>query len=606
MEDIGLATYAPRDVEIKYPHVVNFIQAQIEAEFGIGAMYQRGFNIYTTLNPDIQDSAQDALTAQVEALADTGIDAGAIMVTDPSTGAIRAMVGSSASTDAITAKINHTLTYQQSGSTIKPVVYAAALAGRDNNTYLTPASILWDVPVTYSNGSSRYSPMNVDGQYHGAVPLRYALQNDYHIAAVKAYAFIGNNPFIDMGEALGLQFIEDTVFGLESALGANEVRLFDMMKVYGTFANDGQRNDLYAIERVTETVDDREVEVWLTSRSAPEQVITPQLAYLMTNILSDDNARSQTFGSNSNLTLARLGNAYLPTQNRVAAIAGTSFDNRDLWTIGYTKTAVVGVWIGTSDNSPTVHTTGFDTAAPVWNQVMEVALHGRIAPEFTNPGGVVAINICRSTGSLTYETCPEPTTDLFIQDKRPPTSEDGVIQTLAIDSWTGLLANEFCQGHVVEQTFANIDDRSAVEWLNSSSGGRAYAQMLGLPIPVQTPPSKSCSQGQSLPAFNISYPNKDQTISDMVMISGQVLADDFARYELSYASAENPENFTLIASSTSQVTANRGQLGEWDSTSVSDGSYIIRLTAYSTMGGWVSVDRSVAVNNPIPTATPSS
>lgn len=600
--EIQTAEYQPRNVRLQYPHFINFIQAEIEAEYGTNALFQRGFNIYTTLNPSVQTVAQDTLTRQVEVLVDTGINTGAVMVIDPGTGAIRAMVGSHDFSDDVSGQVNNALTYQQSGSSIKPIVYVAALIGSQGR-YLTPASILWDVPVTYNVGGSTYSPVNFDRQAHGAVPLRFALQNSFNIAAVKVFEFIGNDQFIQIAQSLGLNFQEGSVVGLPSALGANEVRLFDMMEAYGTFANNGQRNELYAIQRITETVEGQEVNVPMAPRPEAAQIISPQAAFLLTNILSDDNARAEEFGVNSNLTLARLG---FPSQNYVAAKTGTSNDSRDLWTMGYTRQAVVGVWLGTHDNSPTFNTTGFNSAAPVWNVVMEAALSGRRPTEYANPGGVIAQEICRTTGTLSYEGCPQRTTDLFIRDKLPPAPDQGFVQTIAIDSWTGQRANEFCDDYIIEQTFANIGDRSAVDWLNTTQAGRNYAQAVGLPIPLQAPPEGSCSQGQGLPSVSIAVPNPNSTVQGVVNVSGQVQASNLASYELGYAPAGQTTNFVSIRTSNSQVPTNGSPLGDWDTTQLSNGSYVLRLLARSTVNGQIVIDVPVTVNNPLPTPTPTA
>jgi len=601
--NIEIAEFVPRNVRMKFPHFVNYIQSEIEAQYGTNALFQRGFNIYTTLQPSVQNVAQDALTERVEQLVDTGVNTGAVMVTDPTTGAIRAMVGSHDFTAEVGGQVNNALTYQQPGSSIKPIVYAGALIGNQGN-YLTPASILWDVPVTYSlDGGATYTPVNFDRQYHGAVPLRFALQNSYNIAAVKAYTFLGNDAFLSLAQSLGLHFQEGSVVGLASALGANEVRLIDMMQAYGTFANGGQRTELYAIERITETVEGQQVEVPITPRPEPFQAISPQVAYLMQNILSDDNARAEEFGTNSNLTLTRLG--ITPTQNRIAAKTGTSNDSRDLWTMGFTRNLVVGVWLGTYDNSPTFNTTGFNSAAPVWNKVLEAALRGRQVTEFPNPGGVVTREICRTTGTLTYEGCPQRTTDLFIQDKFPPSPDQGFVQNIAVDSWTGFRANEFCDDYVTQQTFASISDPSAVEWLNNTAAGRSFAQVVGLPVPLKAAPTQSCSQGQGLPSVGVSFPNANQEIQGSVTIAGQVQAPNFVSYTLAYSTAQQPENFIQISSSTTQVQTNGSPLGTWETSQVPNGSYTIRLTAQSNTGGTIVVNVPVLVNNPLPTPTPT-
>jgi hypothetical protein len=376
-----------------------------------------------------------------------------------------------------------------------------------------------------------------------------------------------------------------------------------MMQAYGVLANGGLRTDLYAIERVTETGEGgEELEVVRNPRPEPVQVISPQVAYLMQNILSDDNARAQQFGTGSNLTLARLG---LPTQNHIAAKTGTSNDSRDLWTMGFSRNVVVGVWLGTYDNSPTYGTTGYNSASPVWNTIFEAALRGRTPPEFQNPGGVIAQEVCRTTGTLSYDGCPERTTDLFVRDQYPPPPDDGFVQTIAIDSWTGLRANQFCDDYIVEETFADINDPSAVDWLNTSPEGQAYARQVGLPIPLQTVPLNECAQGQTLPSVSVSYPNANQVIQGQVSIRGLVQAPDFSRYELAYASVTQPDTFYSVVVSQNQVISNGSELGTWDTTQVANGVYIMRLVAISTANGQIVVDIPVTVQNTLPTPTPA-
>ncbi len=206
-------------------------------------MFRRGFEIKTTLIPRIQDVAQTALQQQVSALATNGVNTGTVMVTDPRDGSIRAMVGSpDFSDDRPYGQINYAFTWQQPGSSIKIVEYTAALEGVDRNgtrDYYTPATILWDVPTSFQNPD--YTPVNYDRNFHGPVALRYALANSYNVPAVKTLNFIGLDKFLDTAQRMGLRFLPEAQFGLPTALGANEVRLYDMMQAYGTIANDGTR-----------------------------------------------------------------------------------------------------------------------------------------------------------------------------------------------------------------------------------------------------------------------------------------------------------------------------------------------------------------------------
>ena len=602
--EIEAAEFSPLNVRLRYPHFVHYIQAQVEAEYGVNALFQRGFHIYTTLDAAVQEVAQDALSEQVGRLVSSGVSTGAVMVTDPQSGAIRAMVGSHDFEDDIAGQVNNALTFQQPGSAIKPIVYTAALGDYQGN-YLTPASILWDVPVTYDLGAGQtYAPVNFDRRFHGPVSLRVALQNSYNVATVKAHLFSGTERFADMAQRFGLRFPDGFQPTIASALGATEVRLYDMMAAYGVFANGGQRTPLYAIERITETIDGREVEIEREARPAAQPAIAPALAYLMQNILSDDDARRPTYPPGSVLTLESIG---IPTRNTVAAKTGTSNDSRDLWTMGFTREAVVGVWLGTYNNAPTFGTTGFNSAAPVWHEVMAAALAGRTPAAFENPGGVVAREICRTTGTLNYPDCPEPTTGLFVQDQFPPDAGQGFIQTAVIDSWTGLLANDFCRDYAIEQTFVATDDLSAIDWLNTTAEGQDYAESMDLSLPAAAPPTGYCVQGQGLPAVSISSPNEGAVLRGLVEIRGQAQAPDFSHYELLYARAEQPQTFTPISASLVQVPQYGGLLGTWDIAAggIPTGSYILRLLATSLTGGSIERDVNLLVDNPLPVPEPT-
>ena len=604
--EIETTRFQPPEVQTRYPHFVDYVRAEVAADFGEEALFTRGLSIHTTLNPALQDAAQAALSSQVRALraGATGVNTGAVMVTDPNTGAIRAMVGGHDFNDAVAGQVNNALTFQQPGSAIKPFVYAAAL--QDNNgRYLTPASIIWDVPIVEDLGAGGiYEPQNIDRRFHGAVPLRYALQNSYNVPTVRVFRdHVGVGRFANMADAVGLQFPEGSLISLSSALGANEVTLFDLMRAYAVFANGGRRVPLYAIERITESINGEPVEVE-RQRPQAEQVMSPALAYLMSNILSDDRARSPSFNLDSNMTLTNLG---IPTQNVVAAKTGTTNGARDLWTMGYTRNAVVGVWLGTSDNTPTYNTSGARSAAPVWNAVMSAATNRYPAQPLENPGAVVAREICRTTGTLSFSACPDPTTDLFLHEQYPPPAEAGFLQRLTVDGWSLLRANEFCPNHVIERNFAAIGDAAALDWLNNSDAGKEYAAGLDLALPLRPPPQEACAQGQQLPLVNISNLNAGQVAHGAVEIRGQVQAPDFDRFELLYASASAPETFFPISASLVQMPQYGSPLAVWDTRAdqVPNGNVILRLAAKSLNGGAINFDLNISIDNSIAEPEPA-
>lgn len=598
--------YLPRASTVRYPHFINFVLAQLERQFGADEIYRRGFRVQTTLMPNIQDAAQDALVSTLQQIPFTGVNTGTVMVTDPRDGAIRAMVGSPDfnNTD-IDGQVNLALTWQQPGSSIKPVVYTAALEGFDRdrngslnfNEYLTPASILWDVPTNYTNPP--YSPVNFDGRFRGPVSVRQALANSINVPAVKAYEFIGNDLFIDISRRMGLTFLQDPpLVGLASGVGATEVRLYDMMQAYGTLANTGQFVNLYVIVGIK---DNEGNDIPLDPRPQPAVRVQPEAAFLIQSILSDNIARSEVFGANSPLYIPEYG-------ERIAAKTGTSNEARDLWTMGFTHNAVVGVWLGRPDNAPT-RGGSLEHAAPIWNAVMRAVLGTLPAPDGFGPpnANVVQQDICASTGALpSGSNCPGGLRREFFIINRPPAPADqGLVVNVTIDTWTGLRANEACPDNTEARAFVNISDPFAIQWLGGA--GQNVARALGLPIPPQAAPTTACSINTVRPSVNLASPASGETILGTVTFTGAVsVPENFDRYQIEINSAAAPNNFTPIVGPVRNQVPNQSSLGQWDSTQVQNGIYTIRLAVYATSntGGYLYRTRQITIQNPIPTPTP--
>jgi membrane peptidoglycan carboxypeptidase len=456
--------------------------------------------------------------------------------------------------------------------------------------YFTPATILWDVPSTYPNGQ----PItNYDGLYRGPMPVRSALQQSINIPAVKAYQFVGDQRWIDTATRMGLTFLDDAVFGPPTGIGATEVRLYDMMEAFGTLATNGVHTDLTSILSITDSAGN---EVPLTTPTAPSQAVQPQIAFLLNNILTDDAARAPVFGANSLLTLSEY-------PGLVAAKTGTSNDARDLWTMGYTTNAVVGVWIGNVANNPTVGTTGM-SASPIWNTVMRSTLQNIGQPaQFPVPQGIIVQQVCVDTGTLPGPNCSFVRSEYFFQNQPPPPADQGFVQTVAVDSWTGLRANEYCPDNVIQRTVANIEDPFAVNWLNSPAG-QPTAQRLGLPVPVENAPQEACSLNTEVPIVRIVSPTDNQTVLGVVQVQGSASSapQTFSRYQLEVAPF-GTDTFTIVygPSTTAQPS---GVLGTWDTTGLTNGNYVLRLAMFAQNGGFAFRTVAVTVNNPVPTATP--
>jgi membrane peptidoglycan carboxypeptidase len=598
---IETAAYEPREFRVRYPHFVNYIQQIIEETYGTDALFRSGFEITTTLVPTIQDTAQTALLQTTQQLLNNGVQTGAVMVTDPRSGAILAMVGSpDFNNTQFEGQNNFAFLPQQPGSSIKPITYTAALEGFVNpqgqRAYWTPATVIWDVPTTY-NTNPPYSPVNFDRQFHGPQTVRSALQNSYNVPAVKAYSFIGAENFRNMATRMGLNFADTAQFGLATALGAEDVRLYDMMVAYGTLANDGVRTSLYTITRIR---DFQGNDVVPPQQGQSEQVISPALAYVMQSILSDNQSRIPAFGANSPLVIPGYPDGV------VAAKTGTSNDNRDLWTMGFTNNTVVGVWMGRIDNNPTTGSTQV-AASPVWNVTMRAALQNRPPEGFGNPGGVIQAQVCGDTGvafdPAVNPNCTAPRVEFFLETQPPPTAGTSFVQQVTIDTWSGLIATQACPENVVTRTYvANIDDPFAIQWLNSPSG-QAFAQRLGLPTPVEIAPQQQCPAGQQ-PNIRLTAPGSGQQLAGIVDVTGIVSATDLDRWQIELAPG-GQENFTIISGVSQAQQPSNAVLYQWNTATVPNGIYQLRLHAVSRTGGFIYSTVNVGVNNvAAATATP--
>lgn len=595
---VEAATYSPREQNSLYPQFVNYVLSVVEQAYPGSEIYQRGFQIYTTLNVALQNTTQAALVSGVASAQFAGVNTGAVLVSDPRSGAILAMVGSPNVNDPnIDGQVNQAFTWQMAGGAIMPVNYTAALEGLTVGgqfTYMTPASILWDVPTTYPT-TPPYTPVNSTGLTYGAVPLRRALANNLNVSATKAISFTGIERWVETAQRMGVRFLPNTQFGIPSATGSNEVRLFDMQQAYSTLANGGNRVALYPIVRIA---DASGAAVANPSTTPASTTVQPQIAFLMQSILADNQARSLVYGTNTPLNLPEFS-------GRVGALSGTSDGSRDLWTLGFSPNRVVGVWMG-NINDVTTNTSGIAAAAPVWNSVMRAALASSPPPQFTNPGGIVQAQVCSATGAVYQQDqaypCPAVNTEMFVQAMPPPSAANAFIQNTPIDTWSGLVATQYCPDNVITRLVLITNDPTAGPWVNSPAGA-SFAASVGLQPPNISPPAGECTPSTQNPVIGISSPSTGQTVSGAVQINGQATASNFNRYQLEVSPA-NSGSFGIIYGPVGTPVQN-GLLGQWDTSGVPNGAYDLRLTMFSSTGGTAQRSVTVVVNNVTPTLVPT-
>lgn len=393
-------------VGINAPHFVMYIKDILIDQYGSRLTEKGGLRVKTTLDLDIQNMAQDIVRDHISQLEKLKVGNGAALITDPKTGQILSMVGSRDYFDtAHDGNVNVTLSLRQPGSSIKVVTYTAAL---ENG--FTAATIIEDSPVAYKiPGSPAYIPVNYDGKFHGPTPLRYALANSYNIPAVKTLAKIGIPAMIEKGREMGIESWQDeSRYGLSITLGGADVTMLDIARVYGTLANQGVRADLNVFLEIKDYTG-QNYEIY--QKKSQINAVKPEVAFIISSILSDNKARSTAFGTGSSLEIK---------DKSVSVKTGTSNDKRDNWTVGYTPSYVVSVWVGNNDNEPMdpVLTSGVTGASPIWHDIMTQLTGSKADEPFPRPDNITEI------------PCYYGRNEFFITGTQPPNNRCIPIPTL--------------------------------------------------------------------------------------------------------------------------------------------------------------------------------
>lgn len=404
-------TFAPQNAYIRAPHFVEIVKAELLDLYGERYLTTGGLTVTTTLDLDLQDEVQQIISTDVDTIGKAkGFTNAGALILKSQTAEVLAYVGSKNYFDGIEGAYDVVQAYRQPGSSIKIVTYALALEGG-----ATPATIVPDTPFTLRYDNQVYTPKNYDGKFHGAnVTLRQAFANSYNIPPVRLIQRFGVDNMISLGGKLGLRnWIVDGSYGPSATLGGKEVTLLDLTNLYATFSRGG----LYVTPKFILSVRDNAgyevykntgIEKRLLASKAPtdeKQIISKSTAYLVSNILADNAARTPIFGANSVINVK---------DHTVAAKTGTTDNNRDGWTFGYTPSYTVGVWTGNNDNKPMNSTTsGVSSAGPMWNKVISKVLEDVPNENFEVPTDVVLRKYTKCNiseyfvkGSAPKDVCP--------------------------------------------------------------------------------------------------------------------------------------------------------------------------------------------------------
>lgn len=397
---------------LKAPHFVQYVREQLVKLFGERMVADGNLTVKTTLDYDIQKKAEQVVNEQIDKLKGLNVGNGAAVVLDPKTGAILAMVGSKNYFDTESeGNFNAAVAKRQPGSSLKPILYAAAL-----EKGYTASSLLMDVKTEFPTNepaNPTYTPVNYDGKFRGPVQMRYALGSSLNIPAVKMLANVGIKPAMQTAYDMGITNWNPTAdalknVGLSLVLGGREATLLDITTAYATLANRGVMHPPYSI---TEVTDPKGKVLYKKKDESGVKVLPPGVAFIISNILADDTAREIAFGRYSLLNIPR---------KAVAVKTGTTDQKRDNWAIGYTPSYVVGAWVGNNNNTPMNPkiASGVTGATPIWHELMVAILKDKKDEPFTAPDDVTSKEIDSFGGGLPVDGQGKRT-EFFLKGTEP-------------------------------------------------------------------------------------------------------------------------------------------------------------------------------------------
>ncbi|MCS6836303.1 MAG: transglycosylase domain-containing protein [Anaerolineae bacterium] len=505
-------SFNPRPVSLKAPHFTIYAQREFErimASLGYAPdeVARGGYRVYTTVDQNVNQMAQQVARDQVGRLTNQQVSNASVVVLKPLTGEIIGMVGSiDYNSTAIDGKVNVAIAFRQPGSTVKAFTYAAAL-----ERGFSPGAVIWDTPTEIGiPGQPLYVPRNYDGAFHGPMTMRFALANSYNIPAVQTLRLVGVDYLLSFLRRFGVESLNQDAsqYGLSLTLGGGEITLMELTAGYAVFANQGnyvQPTSILCIADTQGRILYQYENGCLPQAGQPNAetvqrggygrlAVDPRIAYLITDILSDNAARSAAMGSNSPLRTDGIG---------TAVKTGTTNDFKDNWTVGYTRNVAVGVWVGNNDGKPMRNVSGLAGAAPIWNQVMlnihntpgllnPFAINGQLMADKPEqpPGGMRLLQICdhrRLTDPAT--DCPR-INEWFLDNPIAVPDLSGGVQYLDVPSRPAPSAT---MEEVSPDVYRALVLPLPPEYAN------AIQFQLG-PGDKQPPPPKYCRVGEGMPA----------------------------------------------------------------------------------------------------------
>jgi 1A family penicillin-binding protein len=521
-------TFQSQGASFKAPHFVQYVQKILEDRYGANVIEQGGLRVTTTLDLKLQEKVQTIVSEEIAKVEKQKITNGGAVVLNPETGEILAMVGSKNFNDPnYDGQVNVTVALRQPGSAFKPFTYVTAF-----KEGYTASTLLMDVPTTFPGGIGQpdYQPVNYDGKYRGPMQVRYTLANSINVAAVKMLAMVGIKDVLETAYSMGVTTLPPTQetlnrVGLSLTLGGGEVRLLELTDAYSAFMNGGFRVDPVAILKVEDSNGK------VLEENKPEKgkrVLSPEQAFLIESILSDNNARKEIFGTNSLLNIPG---------RTVMVKTGTTNDKRDNWTIGGNGQGIVGVWVGNNDNSPMLNVaSGVSGASPIWRRTIMEVLAGKSDSPFEIPSGIVTAAVDSVSGFRAHDGFSSRS-EYFIKGTEP--DEDAVHVKLKVCKTDGRLAtpSDISAGNYDEKEFfifkeedptagpgqPNRWQEGILNWLNTQSDSRYHppTEYCGTTNPVNVEFINPTDRTSNLPNDFTVKVKADSTV-DIVQIELEV------------------------------------------------------------------------------------
>jgi penicillin-binding protein 1C len=582
-EEIEEYKFNKNENQLLAPHFVFWIKDELSQKYGEEMVEGGGLEITTTLDLSLQKEIEEIVKEEIDKADKQGISNGAALVLDPITGEVLSMVGSrdyfSEDTDGKFNVVTQAL--RQPGSAIKPITYLTAL-----KKGWTPESLIMDTPVTFPGeaGQKDYSPQNYTGQFYGPMSLRKALGNSINTTAVKLLWHVGLESMLQQAYSMGLNTLEPTDanksrFGLAVTLGGAEVKMTEFAQSYCAFANGGKKVDLVAVLKVTDK-EGRILEEY--KHIEGKSVMTPQEAFLISDILSDNSARALTFGEVNGLQISNY---------QVAVKTGTTNDKRDNWAIGWTPNLLSLVWVGNNDNSPMSRvSSGVSGATPIWRRIMLTALPKKPKQDFPVPDKIISVEVDKVSGYPAHDGF-ESKTGYFIDGTVPKVSDPIHLKLKVCRNEFGLATlQDIANGNYEEREFFKFSEscpgcQAGIDgWIEKQENKEKY-----------NPPTDYCREGGNL-VVNIDTPGNESTVGNEFDIRVSVISSKKIESVRVYVDDEEEKSWT-----------DKPYEGKMN---LDDGTYIVKVEAEDRDGNVSSRDIKIGVNmpwdGPLPTLTPTA